>query len=208
MTDAELRSYSQDHLYYELWMLFETASRVLNDRALHDDRLLKNAVIESFTVHARALTVFLWPDVVRSDDITSDHYVIDPAAWASARGPIPGVLKTVIRRTAKEIAHLTSARHRFYAPEKMWDAEPILAAFREPFRVFAAHATPGRLDASVSMFIATLGAAMIPRPVTIHGTTSTEMTTASGPPLSTETFRGSLPTDVRTRGLPGTRSVE
>jgi len=40
-------------------MLFESTARLLNDVGAHSRRLLKNALIETFTVHARAVSVFI-----------------------------------------------------------------------------------------------------------------------------------------------------
>jgi hypothetical protein len=63
MTDAELLTYSCEHLHYECWMLEETASRLLH-APLHLDRVTKNMAVESFTMHARVRTTFLYPESV------------------------------------------------------------------------------------------------------------------------------------------------
>lgn len=160
MTDQELHDYSAGHLYYEMWMLYETAARLVHDPAVHSEWVLKNALIESFTVHARSLAIFLYPEEAKKypDDVTSDEYVKDVRQWGQARGTISPELKTVIQRTGKEIAHLTTKRHPPGAPEKVWSPEPIVRAFFEPLRLFAAHVPSGRLDVSVSAFISNLSA--------------------------------------------------
>ena len=43
-------------------MLFETACRLRDDVGVHSDVVLKNSVIESFTIHARNVAAFLYPD--------------------------------------------------------------------------------------------------------------------------------------------------
>ncbi len=152
MTDQELHDYAADQLYYELLMLYEAAARLVKDQAVHSDWVVKNALIESFTVHARSLAVFLYPEEARKrpNDVTSDEYVKDIQQWRKARGAIPRELRTTIQRTGKEIAHLTTKRHPSGAPQKAWDPEPIVRAFFGPLKLFAAHVPAGRLDASVS----------------------------------------------------------
>jgi hypothetical protein len=98
MNDDELLDYSREHVCYELQMLYETAARLVNDPKVHDDWVVKNALLEAFTIHARVMATFLFPDVIqpRADDVTALHYVREPSAWAAARGPLPAELKTVI----------------------------------------------------------------------------------------------------------------
>src|SRR5712691_10304014 len=117
----KLREYSLEHLRYEIQMLQETAQRLLHSDALHIDAVLKNAVVESCLVHARALGSFIYPpDDKRDDDVTSDDYATDPSTWASARGTKPPILKTLSFRTGKEIAHLTTKRLDDDDPAKRW----------------------------------------------------------------------------------------
>jgi hypothetical protein len=162
MTDQELHEYATDHLCYELSMLYETARRLVYDRAIHTDCILKNALIESFTIHARALVLFLYRGKQRADDVTAEQYVKDVDAWGTTCGPIPSELQAVIDRTGKEIAHLTTGRLPAGDPKKGWSPEPIFREFFEPLRRFAAHVPPARLDASVVAFIGALPAAPAP----------------------------------------------
>ncbi len=162
MTDQELRDYSADHLFYEMWMFCETGARLVRDPSVHNDPVVKNALIESFTVHARSLTMFLFPKEGKKlpDDVTSDEYVDDVQQWRHARGPtIPPDLERVIQRTGKEIAHLTSKRHPAGDPQKVWGPKPIVQAFLQPLLLFATHVPAGRLDVSVIDFISKLSAA-------------------------------------------------
>lgn len=156
MTDQELHDYAADHLYYELLMLYETAMRLVHDPAIQTDWILRNAMIESFTIHARALVLFLYRSKQRPDDVTAEEYVKDPVAWRAARGPIPPDLQTVIERTGKEIAHLTTGRFPAGDPRKAWSPEPIFRLFFDPLKRFVTDVPPGRLDSSVLAFIAAL----------------------------------------------------
>jgi len=190
MTDQDLHDYSADHLYHEIWMLFETAARLVHDPAVHSDRVVKSALIESFTIHARSLAIFLYSEGGSgwADDVTSDEYVSDIQQWRQARGTIPPELSTVIQRTGKEIAHLTTKRHPPGAPQKVWTPEPIMRAFLEPLRLFAAHVPAGRLDFTVSAFLASLQASVTgsPHPAPAAPAPSEGHGLHGSPPVPTE----------------------
>src|SRR5262245_24425655 len=109
LSPAELTAHSAEHLYYELSMLCAPAAR-LKPKAEADpssmtDIVVTNALIESFTTHARVVALFLYPDATKAkyaNAITAEHYVVDQARWRHKRGPLPSVLRTVIDRTGKE----------------------------------------------------------------------------------------------------------
>jgi hypothetical protein len=155
MTDEQLRDYAADQIYYELWMLHETAMG-LKHGPIDTDWVFKNAYLESFTIHARALAFFLYYGPQRSGDVTAEDYVRNVDAWKSARGTIPAQLQEVINRTGKEIAHLTSNRRAPGDPKKAWIFEHIFRLFFQPLHLFLEHAEPGRLHVSVVGFITAL----------------------------------------------------
>ena len=43
-TEAELHGYSEEHLLYDLRMLFETANRLLDDQSYSNDVVTENAL--------------------------------------------------------------------------------------------------------------------------------------------------------------------
>jgi hypothetical protein len=158
MTDQELRDFAADHLYYELLMLHETAMGLKWRETLDADFALKNALIESFTVHARVLAQFLYysPSKKFPDDVTAEHYVRDVREWKAARGPLPADLQEVIDRTGKEIAHLTRGRRPPGDPRKAWTVEHVYRLLCVPLHLFLKHAEPERLEVSVTAFILAL----------------------------------------------------
>src|SRR5438876_11717568 len=104
MTDAELRDYSLKHLYYELWMLRETAGRLLHDNRIHRDLVIKNAMVESFCVHARAVAAFLYPEKFASRDgyVTATDYGAGLPKWrATASHQLPDMLLYMKDRAGK-----------------------------------------------------------------------------------------------------------
>jgi hypothetical protein len=72
------------------------------------DQNERNALLESFTVHARCLIDFFWK-TPKGDDASAAHFCPD-GSWERARGTIPDEVSKVNPRVGKEIAHLTYAR--------------------------------------------------------------------------------------------------
>jgi hypothetical protein len=182
MIDAELLTYSREHLHYEVWMLEETAERLLHT-PLHLDRVAKNTAVESFSIHARTLTAFLYPDECqhRESDVAADDYVTDPNDWRRVRGHLPAGLRTVIQRTAKEIAHLTTQRLNYDEPDREWPVALITETLWASLKLFATQASPTRLDAAVRRYIAALESPTTSMKISVYTTTCTGVTTVSGP---------------------------
>ena len=133
-SDGELREASK-HLHYELDMLRGTA-RLLARGVHSDDSVLPNAVLESFTLHARALLDFLYDQSPRSDDVVASDYFTDPQDWISKRPAMSSTLTQVDHRVGKEIAHLTYVRSEVTDEMKNWpfieianDVKRVLAVF-------------------------------------------------------------------------------
>ena len=153
MTDHELWDFAADHIYYELLMLHETAMGLKWRKNLDSDFALRNAFLESFTIHARALALFLYKGPKRDGDVTAEQYVTDVRKWKAGRGDIPAELQEVIDRTSKEIAHLTRGRRPPRDPKKGWTIEHVYLLLCRPLHLFLRHADPARLDVRVSAFI-------------------------------------------------------
>jgi hypothetical protein len=193
-TVEELREYSVEHLRYEIWMMQETAQRLLHSLPLHDDAVLKNAAVESCVVHARSLTKFIFPGGdARSDDITSDDYVADQKAWAAARGEIPGILRTANTRTNKEVAHLTTQRRSDGDPRKSWPLVEIIEALHVLLKRFVDRTAGDRLDPSVARFISRLRPPMETPTTTIYNPGSTGLETKLKFPTDVSTTAPVLP---------------
>src|SRR2546427_3069438 len=153
MTNDELCDFAADQIYYELLMLHETAAGLKWRKNLDSDFALKNAFIESFTIHARALAFFLYQGRKFDGDVTAEQYVRDVLKWKAERGDIPADLQEVIDRTGKEIAHLTRGRRSPRDPKKGWNIEHVYLLLCKPLHLFLRHADPARLDGSVPAFI-------------------------------------------------------
>jgi hypothetical protein len=155
LTDRTLAEYSREHLKYEIEMLFRTAHRLATTGAQMDD-VTRNAFIESFTIHARALGAFLYDRRKWDDDVLSEQYVTNVGAWHKARRQKPRVLRRSGERVGKEIGHLTLRRYRGAAPQKQWDIFRLCGQLTRSLKQFAKHADPQRLHRDVRALIDSL----------------------------------------------------
>lgn len=95
-------AYLAEHYIYEVNMLRETHRQL----ASATDTCLRNALMESFCVHARALLDF-YKSMPRGDDVVATHFVPSSQFTAAATAQLPNDLRT---RVNKQIAHLTASR--------------------------------------------------------------------------------------------------
>ncbi len=157
MTEDELRQFSANHLLYELEMLFFVSEILLLERfrspESSQDNIIKNALIESFTIHLRGMTDFLYRQRRQPDDVLADNYVRDVEEWRARRGEMPEGLRVAVQRTGKEIAHLTTKRYADGAAEKHWSPQELTKAVVAPLKRFVAAVPPERLDFGVQFFI-------------------------------------------------------
>jgi len=109
------------------------------------EEIIRNALLESFTLHARALVHFFFPSNPWGDDVLAADFFPSPDVWERIRGRMAPVLAKVSPRVGKEVAHLTYARLDVTPEAKRWpvaDIATALAAIADTFRV---HANPDHL---------------------------------------------------------------
>jgi hypothetical protein len=123
-SDVQLRAAS-DHLFYEIQMLMGVAG-VLGTGALGQS-IVANALLESFTVHLRALLDFFYAENPYPTDVVAEDFFATPGQWTSMRASISLVLSKARGRVNKEVAHLTYDRQLVPADNKPWEF-PKLAA--------------------------------------------------------------------------------
>ena len=117
-SENELRSAS-DFLHYEVWMLQALACELSAGKPGQGP--IKNALLESFVIHARVLLDFLYACSPRPDDIIAEDFFPVPDKWREQRRRKTELLKTVRRRVGKEAAHLTYARLCVGPDTKGWE---------------------------------------------------------------------------------------
>ncbi len=139
-TDDKLVSASE-HLCYEIEMLLGTKNALAS--RLCQNGILANALIESFTLHARVLLAFLYPETeLRKDDVVAEHYVED---WNSKRPRMPKSLNHIRGRVGKEVAHLTYGRLGITDEAKQWNIEELAQELCALFRNFLERAPENKL---------------------------------------------------------------
>jgi len=132
-SEDELRGAS-DHLYYEIQMLQGTM-KLLATGAIGQS-LLSNALIESFTVHARALIHFLYPSKhPHPTDVLAEDF-FKAGEWEEKRPVEPEIFIAVRGRVNKEIAHLTYDRQLVKPELKGWNFVTLGNSILEIMQVF------------------------------------------------------------------------
>jgi hypothetical protein len=104
-----------------------------------------NALLESFTLHARGLLQFFFPKAPRDDDVLAQDYFGGKPAWEDVRGDMPPALSQIDFRVGKEVAHLTYARLSVRDEAKGWDIREIAAALTDVAVAFRTHVNPDAL---------------------------------------------------------------
>jgi hypothetical protein len=113
------------------------------------EQVLTNAFVESFVIHLRNLTSFIYSERIESKDIIAVDFVRDPGEWYQKRPAISKALKRARERSHKEVVHLTIGRIAGAPPEKHWPVSTLMREMRGLMKQFADLASPQRLDPSV-----------------------------------------------------------
>ena len=123
----EERREASIHVHYELRMLQETASKLA---AGVEDYYLRCALLESFTIHARALHHFLWPKALHREDVLARHYV-ESKDWTAPDLPDgPASLADLRDDVNVFIAHISYVRPE-PGKEKQWSHTAIATELRK-----------------------------------------------------------------------------
>ena len=97
---------------------------------------LNNALLNSFAIHARNLINFLYSRTRGKDretDIIIEDY-ISPAIVQSALIPITPLMEEALKKSTKQVAHLTKERIDYEISGKAWS---FIQLVNEIFRAFS-----------------------------------------------------------------------
>ena len=142
----ELLQHTSEHLFYEFWMFNHLAQTMMS--GVFGQGVLNNAILESFTLHARALLDFLYAEKPKVDDVIAEDYFDTPADWLTARPNKTELLGAIHKRVGKEVAHLTYARLAVTAQEKQWQFAQIASEMNAVFDTFLTNVTKKKLGPS------------------------------------------------------------
>ena len=132
------------HLHYEMNMLQDLREELLSG-TIHRE-VIRNALLEAFGIHARALRDFFYNNRGKEDDVFAWEFTPCPYSWQKQPDP---KLQRAINRVNKEFAHLTYERLNRSTPEKKDWTEEIKLIYRELtdiFREFLNEASSDLLD--------------------------------------------------------------
>lgn len=135
---------TSEHLFYEYWMFNSLAQAMAS--GIFGQGALNNAVLESFTLHARILLNFLYAWEPKPDDVIAEDYFDEPSQWLTVRPEKTETLNVMIpTRVGKEVAHLTYARLDITAEAKQWPFIQIANEINTVFNAFLNNVAKNRL---------------------------------------------------------------
>jgi len=150
LTDPKLAAWAREHLVYEVGMLMYTSEQLAARHAAGTRDRGSNALLESFVVHARCLSDFLWRSRTQANheyDAFAEDFCAD-GVWGRVCPAWPPALDEAAKRQrpGREIAHLSYHRLSVPAAEKDWPVGRITVEIAGAVDVLRAHAMPARLD--------------------------------------------------------------
>lgn len=112
-TPEELRIAS-NWLIYEYWMLKGLAQLLQRNDEVTENGLLRNAMLDSFLIHARALVDFFYRKPEHPDDVVAGHYFsgTEKAVWEEHYSENPAWFENTRTQINKGVAHISDARRK------------------------------------------------------------------------------------------------
>jgi hypothetical protein len=149
LSDQDLTRWAREHLVYEARMLACTAIRLAEreERAIPRDAE-SNALLESFVVHVRCLSDFLWAERGKHEMDAFAFDFCEPGKWEAAHPKFPPAVAQIRDqgRAGREVVHLTYHRLDIEEAAKEWDVGDICNEIAGALSDFALIALPARLD--------------------------------------------------------------
>ena len=103
-------------------MLFGSATLVFDPKIRFRNRVVQDAVLESYLTHLRVLIDLFFEDARKDDDIIASDFFEDNKNWHDKSVKYKKRLKTQRVRINKHLAHLTYAR----VNKRSWSPEGVL----------------------------------------------------------------------------------
>lgn len=124
---------ASEHIFYEAWMFFETMNYLMQAR----NQISTNILLDAYAIHCRNLFDFLYPDLkkIKRDDILVFDYISDKSLYYKNKTK-KKLLRFVIRKANKQVAHLTYTRNRYGEKNKPWPFLDIAKEIHKSLSVF------------------------------------------------------------------------
>jgi len=137
-TDEELKK-AVGHLRYEIGMLGYTARQLLSGEPRCEPA--SNVLIESYGIHCRVLTAFLYKKKDGDDGIVARDYLAKDYDWEKKVGKQPDELKDAYERVNKWLAHLTTKRINESPCKREWHPEKEVPKIKKALLKFSEEAS-------------------------------------------------------------------
>ena len=118
---------STEHLYYEIDMFYTTLLSLTSVK----NQVEVNVLLDAFAIHTRNLFDFFYPKKSnRDDDMIVTDFPINLSKFNRLKIKREDLL-FVVKKTDKQVAHLTYARNRYSRKSKSW---PFLDIGRKMYK--------------------------------------------------------------------------
>ena len=178
LSDADLTTYSSEHLLYEFQLLY-FAARELG--RLDKPQAKASVLIESFGIHLRNLIDFFCIPTgkEREDDVIASDFC---PGWSEK---ISAILEDARERANKELNHLTLKRKAASDPKKPWDVNGLYKEIIAIAQRFVSQADSKKLSVEIPKWLTmvklpTFSVAVGGGLITSNSTTTMSIVTSAG----------------------------
>lgn len=148
ITHEQLKSFSGEHLYYEIFMLYGVVD-ILKQKPDFDNEIILDALIESFVIHTQIILDFFYIPQMKPDDAKAIHFVKNVGTWKKEIPSYDRYFRRFNRRRSREVVHLTYSRLEVSKEDKPWDIQKTTQHIQKVVNLFIEHADPRRLHERV-----------------------------------------------------------
>ena len=132
-TKERLLAFSNEHLFYEVSMLYGTAEAL---RIGLENQFQVNVYLESFVIHANIVLDFLFDIWQKEDDAIASDYIDKDKDWKAMMPDSESYFQEIRDRRHKEVAHLSYKRLDVRIEEKGWKFLQITAQIKSMVNKF------------------------------------------------------------------------
>lgn len=139
-TEDELKAVSEN-LYYKFLMIDECA-KGLNEGLAGNNRIVNNALLDSFLIQSRELLYFFKPtNNSRPDDVVASDYIPNSSEWIAARDKLPlqtEFIEKFCKQVSKLVVHLSYEIINFRSEELNWgnQGKQVYEYLSQAYRLF------------------------------------------------------------------------
>jgi hypothetical protein len=154
ISNEDLIEFSQEHLFYEIWMLYHVIDMLANEtyklsKEDEENQIIFNALLESMIVHARIVLDFLYCKRLKPDDAIASDYFLSSSSWEPFLPKKSKALRAVLDRSNKEMAHLSYLRPGVSSDKRPWNIIEIKKDIKNIVNLFLDKADANLLHSDI-----------------------------------------------------------